>query len=249
MTFEFSETDIDSLRNDVNYYGEVGKKYLSNSDIGILLKDPKSFRQDRPATKEMLEGRYFHMLMLEPHKEEEFIQVDASTRTTKIYKDYCQEHKVEMALLKKEAEYIQDLVATMKSNIRMFEDIYAPGNIYEEPGIKQIGSVMWKGKADIVCEDKLIDIKTTSSINRFDVSANLYNYDSQAYIYEQIFDKPLVFYVIDKTSQLMGIYRPTEQFLERGKEKVYQAIEVYHKFYGENPTEDINQYIIEQELF
>jgi hypothetical protein len=249
MTFEFSKKDIDSLRNDVNYYGEVGKKYLSNSDIGILLRDPKSFRQDRPSTKEMLEGRYFHLLMLEPEKAEDFAQVDASNRNTKIYKEFLMEQKTDFVLLKKEAEVIQELVTTMKSNIRMFEDIYAPSNVYEEPAIKQIGSVMWKGKADIVCEDKLIDIKTTSNINKFDVSAGLYNYDSQAYIYEQLFGKPLVFYVIDKTSHVLGIYRPTEQFLDRGKEKVYQAMEVYRTFYGENPTEDINQYIVEQELF
>ena len=31
---------IDKLRNDEDYYGDFGKKYLSNSDISTLLSNP-----------------------------------------------------------------------------------------------------------------------------------------------------------------------------------------------------------------
>ena len=31
---------IDKLREDEHYYGKFGKQYLSNSDIGTLLKNP-----------------------------------------------------------------------------------------------------------------------------------------------------------------------------------------------------------------
>ena len=34
---------IEMLRDDTNYYGDFGKQYLSNSDIGTLLKDPSQF--------------------------------------------------------------------------------------------------------------------------------------------------------------------------------------------------------------
>ena len=31
---------IEKLRDDEHYYGDFGKKYLSNSDISALLKNP-----------------------------------------------------------------------------------------------------------------------------------------------------------------------------------------------------------------
>ena len=34
---------IEKLRDDAQYYGEFGKQYLSNSDIGALLGNPKEF--------------------------------------------------------------------------------------------------------------------------------------------------------------------------------------------------------------
>lgn len=247
--FQYSDQDLELLRDDVNYYGMVGKKYLSNSDIGTLLNDPKRYNQEQPSTKAMLEGRYFHQIMLEPDKAEDVITIDTSARTTKMYKDFCSENNIEMVLLQKEADEIKRLAYVMKSNMTMFESIYQEGNLYEEPAIENIGGLMWKGKADIVCADKLIDIKTTSSIQDFNWSAKKYNYDSQAWIYQQLFGKPLVFYVIDKTSDQLGIFTPSESFLERGKEKVFQAIEVYLKFYAENATEDVDQYIIHEELF
>lgn len=247
--FEYSDKDLDLLRDDVHYYGMVGKKYLSNSDIYSLLNNPKEFGQATITTKALLEGRYFHQLMLEPEKAKDVITIDVSTRNTKAYKEFLEENKADMVLLEKEAQEMRDLVSVMKSNVHMFDNIYEEGNQYEQPAIENIGGLMWKGKADIVCADKLIDIKTTSSIQDFKWSAKKYNYDSQAWIYQRLFGKPLVFYVIDKTSHQLGIFTPSESFLERGKEKVFQAIEVYLKFYAENASEDVDQYIIHEELF
>ena len=34
---------IEKLRDDAEYYGGVGKNYLSNSDISSLLNNPKEF--------------------------------------------------------------------------------------------------------------------------------------------------------------------------------------------------------------
>ncbi len=75
-----------------------------------------------------------------------------------------------------------------------------------------------------------------------------YNYDSQAYIYQYLFGKPLKFFVIDKTSQLMGIYPCSEKFLKSGEEKVMRALAVYEKYYGDNPEDDVDNYIIEEVL-
>ena len=239
---------IEMLRDDINYYGDFGKQYLSNSDIGTLLKDPSKYGVSIPDNQNFAKGRYFHQLILEPSKAEQVKYVTASTRTTKVYKQYCEDNDLPFALLESEVEEIQGLVTKMLSNYTFFEDIRNNDNEYEVPAVGDVKGEMWKGKADIVHPDMLIDLKTTSNIDDFKWSARKYNYDSQAYIYQSLFGKPLVFYAIEKGTGRLGIYRPTEDFLKRGEEKVVQAIDIYRKFFADNASENINDYYIEEEL-
>lgn len=240
---------LELLKNDQEYYGGIGKNYLSNSDIGTLLNNPKEFGVPREDNKAFMEGRYFHQLILEPEKAKDLLYVDASTRVTKIYKDFCEENNVPFCMLQKEKEEIEELVKVINGNIAFFEELYKKGNQYEVPAVGEIQGMMWKGKADIVTEDAIIDLKTTSDIDKFKWNAKKYNYDSQCYIYQMLFGKPLVFYAIDKTTKVLGIFRPTEEFIKSGEEKVARAIEVYNKYFGDNPTDDIENYYIDEYLF
>jgi hypothetical protein len=106
----------------------------------------------------------------------------------------------------------------------------------------------WKGKADIITDEIIIDLKTTSDISAFKWSARKYNYDSQCYIYQQLFGKPLVFFVVDKTTGQLGIFRPSENFIKGGELKVTKAIEVWQKYFGPNPTDDMDNYYIDETL-
>lgn len=244
-----NEQILELLKNDQEYYAGVGKNYLSNSDIGTLLNNPKEFGVPREDNKAFMEGRYFHQLILEPEKAKDIKYVDASTRTTKIYKEFCEENNLPFCLLQKEVEDIQSLVGIINGNIAFFEELYKKGNQYEIPAIAEIQGMMWKGKADIVTDDSIIDLKTTSDIDKFLWNARKYNYDSQCYIYQMLFGKPLVFYVIDKTTGVLGIFRPTEEFIQSGEAKVGRAIEVFNKYFGPNPTDDIENYYIDEYLF
>jgi hypothetical protein len=239
---------IDELRDDSNYYGGLGKSYLSNSDIGVLLSNPKKFRKEREETKAFAEGKLFHQLMLEPHKADKVLSVDVSSRNTKEYKNFCETNNIDFVMLKKEVEEIHSLVSIMKGNINFYLEIYKDGNKYEEPGIGEIKGMMWKGKADIITNDCIIDLKTTSDINKFRKSARLYNYDSQCYIYQQLFGKPLVFYVIDKETNQLGVFRPTENFIKGGEAKVEAAIEVYKRYFAEDSTDDVSNHFIDETL-
>lgn len=239
---------IELLRDDHEYYKGVGRNYLSNSDIGTLLSNPQDFGKVREDNKAFMDGRYFHQSILEPHKAEKLLHVDVSTRTTKEYKEFCKENGLPFCMLTKEKNDIDNLVAKIKGNITFFEEIYNPVNEFEVPAVKEIKGMMWKGKADIVSENYLIDLKTTSDIHKFKYSAKAYNYDSQCYIYQMLFGKPLVFFAIDKGSGVLGIFRPTEEFVAGGERKVERAIEVYQKYFGENPTDDIINYHIDEYL-
>jgi hypothetical protein len=243
------KTDVlELLKDDKQYYSGVGKNYLSNSDIGALLKNPREFGEERPDNVNFLKGRLFHQLILEPHKVLNPFNVnciDVSSRNTKAYKE---QSGGKIMLLKKEVDEIIELTKVMLGNIDFFDMIKEKGNSYEVPMIKEIKGVMWKGKADIVNEHVLIDLKTTSDINKFKWSARDYNYDSQAYIYEQLFGKPLIFLVVDKTTQSLGMFEPTLEFIERGERKVEQAIQVYNNFFGDSPAESIDNYYINEQL-
>ncbi len=239
---------LNKLNQDEHYYGDFGKQFLSNSDIGDLLNNPRNFKANSETTSAMLIGSYFHTAVLEPEKLKDFNIVDASTRNTNIYKDAKAQAGKDLLMLRSEADETDRLVSIMKSNFKFYEDVYKDGNKFEVPIVKEIFGVMWKGKADIVSDDCLIDIKTTSSIADFRRSAYRYNYDSQAWLYQEFFDKPLKFYVIDKTSGMLGIFEPGEEFLLNGRAKVIAAIEVYQRFFGPDAYEDVNNYIIEEEL-
>jgi len=233
---------IEKLRDDEHYYGDFGRKYISNSDIDKLINDPKSFRKPSFKTTPMLYGGYFHTAILEPEKIGNYKVVDASTRNTKIYKDAC--NGGEMLLLSKEVEEIRKMVGTIEGVFG--EMIHAEGNVFELPAIGQPieGEVMFKGKADIVSDEFVLDLKTTGDIRKFKYSARTYNYDSQAYIYEKLFGKRMRFLVIDKSTLNLGLFDVSDEFLDGGRAKVCQAIEQYNKFFGENPTDSVRNYYI-----
>ena len=239
---------ISVLRDDNEYYNGIGKQYLSNSDIGILLNNPQDFGKTREDNKAFMDGRYFHQLILEPEKAKVVPFVDVSTRNTKEYKAFCEDNNLPFCMLRKEQDDIQNLVNIINGNIAFYDEIYKSGNDYETPAVAEIQGMMWKGKADIVTDNAVIDLKTTSDIHKFKYSAKSYNYDSQCYIYQELFGKPLVFYVIDKGTGVLGIFRPTEDFVKGGESKVGKAIEVYKKYFSAKPSDDIVNYYIDEYL-
>jgi hypothetical protein len=240
---------IEILKDDNEYYNGIGKNYLSNSDIQSLLKNPKEFGMSREDNKAFCEGRYFHQLILEPEKAKSIVTIDASSRNTNIYKDALAGSGETVLLLQKEAEDIESLTKVMTSNIHFYDLIYDDSNEFEVPAVKEIMGHMWKGKADIVGNDLLIDIKTTSDIDSFKWNAKKYNYDSQCFIYQELFGKPLIFLVIDKTSGMLGEFWPTEEFIKGGADKVARAIKVYDKFFNpETKTDDIDSFYIYEHI-
>jgi len=258
---------LDKLQDDVNYYGDYGKQFLSYSDILVLLKSPDAFRKPVAKTKAMIEGSYFHTAMLEQDRLDEYQIIDVASRSTKAYKEACQEG--EFLLLKKEQEHLETLVKKMKGNGEMYMIMYAKGNQFEKPETTSIMNHMWKGKADIITdksfqievEDEdgknhvmnypngaVIDIKTTSDISKFRYSARTYNYDAQAYVYQRLFNKPMLFFVIDKQTLRLGMRPVSPAFVEDGQRKVELATQIYEKFFSAEATHDISTYIDKQLL-
>ena len=240
------EEILKKLRDDENYYGDFGRKYLSNSDISTLLKNPLAFGEPSKPSAAFLVGGYFHTAILEPDKLKKFKIIPATTRNTKVYKEMS---GGELCLLQHEVDQIELMKDKMMDNDVCKGLIQGEWVDYEQPGVEKLNQYTWKGKADIVNhEEKLvIDLKTTADIGKFRGSAYRYNYDSQAYIYRKLFGYDMLFIVIDKTTHQLGIFDCSPEFYESGKDKVERAEQAYELFFK---TKDFNpkQYFISKTL-
>ena len=243
------EKILQRLQNDNDYYGEFGNKFLSNSHISKLLKDPlRAFEPSKPSPA-FLVGGYFHTCILEPDKLDKYKVVKSSTRNTKAYKDVA---GGELCLLQHEVDTIELMREKVMSNDICADIIMGTDgklNDFEVPMVTELFGNQWKGKADIVNHDEklVIDLKTTADIEKFKWSATKYNYDSQAYIYSKLFGYEMLFIVIDKTTHQIGMFDCSPQFYERGEEKVRKASEAYDLFYKTKDF-DPKQYFISKTL-
>ena len=237
---------IQKLINDEDYYGEFGKQYLSNSDIKTLLNNPLELKQPSKPIPAFLVGGYFHTAILEPDKLKNFKIIESTTRNTKAYKEISQG---EMCLLQHEVDQCEVLVEKIMDN-RVCRDLIHGDDVeFERPEITDLFGNKWKGKADIVnhSEKLVIDLKTTAELDKFHWSAKKYNYDSQAYIYRELFGYEFIFIAIDKKTSQIGLFDCSTDFYKSGMNKVEKASEAYDLFYKTEGF-DPSQYFINKTL-
>lgn len=236
---EFKEI-IKTLRKDDEYYDGIGKKYLSNSNIETLLKNPKQYGVPEQKTVAMLIGNAVHEITF--FGSTNLPSIDVSSRNTKAYKDRDVDGPV---LLQKELDECHRIAETLRKT-KAAEVLFEDANMYEEPMVKDLfgNGVLWKGKADIISPvvNKIIDLKTTSNIDAFASKARMYNYDSQAWIYKQLFDLDMMFFVIEKDTMRMKQIEVSDETLEKGKMKAIEAEQNYLDMFV-NKNVDPAQYV------
>ena len=244
---------IQKLKDDKHYYGDFGKQFLSNSDIQSLVLEPRQFHAPQPDNKNFVDGRYFHQLILEPNKVKDFKVCDASSRNSKTYKEYLIENNLEHAILEKETHQLKNMRDYMLGNLQFSDFINDPTAKYEVVSVKEIMGVKWKGKADIVTDTHVFDIKTSSDVFKFPRNAINYFYHTQAYIYQELFEKPVVFLVIGKNKKKdrnneeyydLGVFPMKEDTMSLAEETIVRAITTYKKWFAPDSEENIDNYII-----
>ena len=237
---------LKKLSDDKHYYGSFGKKYLSSSDVGILLSNPLALKKEQKKTAAFLVGGYFHTTILEPDKLKKFKVIPTTTRNTKLYKEMS---GGELCLLQHEVDMIEKMSEKMLSNKICDGLIRGTWVEYETPSIKKIGKYMWKGKCDVLNHDDqlVIDLKTTADINNFRRAAFRYNYDAQAYVYRKLFGYDMLFIVIDKNTHQIGMFDCSDDFYRSGEDKVERAMEAYDLFFKSKDF-DPKQFFISKTL-
>jgi len=240
---------IDRLRIDDDYYGKFGEQFLSNSDIKILREAPERFHQKTESTLPMVQGGYFHTSILEPEKIGNYEIIDVSSRRVKKYIEAVDESDDDILLLNKDKEMLDELkdILLSKNHIKTIIDGCEKK---EEPMIKGIEGIMFKGKADLINEGHgfIYDLKTTSDIAKFYWSVRTYGYDSQGWIYRELFGLPMCFIVICKKTKQVGMFTLSEESYSNGKRKVMEGIDNYNLYYGDEASVDVSQHYIVGEV-
>lgn len=241
------EEILEKLNIDEHYYGEFGQQFLSNSNVSQLNGNIADFNKPSEPSVPLLVGGAFHTMMLEPHKMDNYPIVDCSTRNTKIYKK-ASEEAGKMLLIKKDHELLKSLRSTLENHTFTFGangktllDLVQDGEV-ETPGYGKLFGQWFKGKADVINHDAklIIDLKTTSNIDGFENSANKFGYDSQAFIYRELFGYDMVFLTFCKKTMRVGFFDCSPEFYERGREKVVDAVYSYKHNYKKEKEEDFN---------
>lgn len=231
---------IKLLRKEEEYYNGIGKKYLSNSDISTLMKNPKKFGISEPKSVDMIMGNAIHDITF--FGSTSLPCIDTSSRNTKMYRERLFEEHI---LLSKEMDACHNIANTLR-NTKAAEILFDKSNTYEEPTVKDLfgNGVLWKGKADIINTsiDKIIDLKSTSNIDAFTSKGRMFNYDSQAWIYRELFGMDVMFFVIEKDSLRMKRIDVSDETYEKGKIKAMEAEQNYIDMIL-NKTSDPLQYV------
>jgi SNF2 family DNA or RNA helicase len=245
---------LDNMYEDDFYYGELSKLALSSSAMKLLLSSPKKYYyvtkySENLDTQGIRDGRLLHTLVLEPHKFEEFVFVDVASKNTKTYKEAKEKYGTVYTRTEKEqAEKLADQLLRNEAAMQLLT-----GCEFEVPAIDLVQGMPFRGKADILSDSHICDIKTTTDIGGFKYAAVKYGYDVQAYLYCELFNKQYYdfkFLVIDKGSCDLAIFDVSEEFYLQGKAKVEFAIERYNEYFANkdwNTTEiaeDLDNYII-----
>jgi hypothetical protein len=237
--------DKDELLNrmvdDSFYYGYLSKAALSSSASKDLLKSSKSYYKSlsrkQKETQALREGRLFHTLVLEPetiqHKYELVSNErrDASVRKIQSLAD-------REVILQKEYNFMKALMNNVVDCVDAFDLIQ--GGLAEVPAIGMINDIPFRGKADYLKSDHIVDLKTTVSLDGWLWTAkNKWHYDMQAYIYKELFNvSRFTFLVVEKISGEIAIFETTAESFESGRQKVQTVTDRYKRsFLNKNESE------------
>ena len=237
---------LEKMNDDSFYYGYLSGAALSSSSLKLLLDSPKTYynvtKYGNEESQALRDGWLFHTSILEPEVFSSQIFVDVQSKNTKAYKEAVAEHgKVFTLKEKNDAERMADAFLRNTKAVELIRDCQ-----FEVPAIDNVLGFPFRGKADVLGKNRIVDLKSTSDIKAFPYSAKKFSYDVQCYLYAQLFNidyKDFVFLVLDKKSLDIAIYHCSEEFYHSGEQKVEKALEVYDTYFLQ--AADLDQYYLE----
>tara|TARA_R100000664_G_scaffold34129_2_gene54211 strand:- start:1684 stop:2448 length:765 start_codon:yes stop_codon:yes gene_type:complete len=248
---------IKNFDSDTIYYGD--KNFITNSQLGKLAHSPAKLEHYRKYgqddTNALLFGRAFHQNILEPKKYKDQVISYDGVRRGKAWDEFKLNNDDKTIITKGEEKSLHKMREKLLSIPRV-KNLLSNGqaevvNCWED----QDTGVYCKGKADYVKDENgrkiIVDIKTTQShvMNEFRRSSLKYGYDRQSAFYLDGFGADeFWFIVIEKTEPFdVGIYMSSESFMEVGRTKYKELLNLYDTYFIKQDRE-INDYYVESIL-
>lgn len=239
---------IERMYDDEFYYGYLGSNALSSSSAKKLLQSPKAYLKSLNVNQDaqpLRDGRLVHLSVLEPHKVNDLTIIDGS-KATKAFKQAVLDLGSANVYTRSEfnnANRIADSVLKCSEVTSLLQ-----GAEFEVPQAKMIDGLPFRGKADILKDNVIIDLKTTSDITKFRWSAKHFSYDLQAALYLKMFEADeFIFVVVDKDSKDIMICDCSDEFINNGLVKLDRAIEQY-KYFFQDEIPNLDNYVTHETL-
>ena len=239
---------IERMYDDEFYYGYLGSNALSSSSAKKLLQSPKAYLKSLNVNQDaqpLRDGRLVHLSVLEPHKVKDLTIVEGS-KATKAFKQAVLDLGSANVYTRSEfnnANRIANAVLKCSEVTSLLQ-----GSEFEVPQAKMIDGLPFRGKADILKDNVIIDLKTTSDITKFRWSAKHFSYDLQAALYLKMFEADaFIFVVVDKDSKDIMICDCSDEFINNGSVKLDRAIEQY-KYFFQDEIPNLDNYVTHETL-
>ena len=242
------EDIIKRMYDDEFYYGYLGSNALSSSSAKKLLQSPKAYIKSLNVNQDaqpLRDGRLVHLSVLEPQKVKDLTIIEGS-KATKAFKEAVLDMGSANVYTRSEfnnANYIANAVLKCSEVTDLLK-----GAEFEVPQASMIDGLPFRGKADILNGNVIIDLKTTADITKFRWSAKHFSYDLQAALYTKLFDADaFIFVVVDKNTKDIMICDCSDEFMRTGLEKLEMAIERY-KYFFQDEIPNLDNYVTNETL-
>jgi hypothetical protein len=224
---------LKQMEEDAFYYGFLGKHALSSSSLKTILKSWDDYLLEisglaKPIPVQALrDGRLVHLAVLEPHRLKDLTIID-STKGSKLFKEAVELKSEAEVYTSRELEKCLKIASYVDKSFDSF--LILDGSEKEVPEIMTYRGLPFRGKADCLTEDAVVDLKTTSDINRFESSIDNFGYDLQGALYLKLFNRDrFSFIVVDKTTGEVAVRELSPEELLRGEQKLEKAIDIFKK--------------------
>jgi len=225
---EWNKKDlISQMDSDEFYYGYLGKNCLSSSAIKQMYKQGTWDYKPLKESSALRDGRLIHLMTLEPHRIKDYIFA-GGTRASRTYKNLIEQMPAELIYTVAEHNRCMKVADSVRADFDSFELMH--GASFEIPEIQMLEGLPVRGKADILGDNFLADLKTTSDINKTDEAVLHWSYDIQGALYCDLFglDRFIIIWVDKKTLEVK-VQEFTPQQISEGREKYLECLHAYKK--------------------
>jgi len=224
------------------------RPYLSTSALKAFAKSPNHYiqyvnRAFEP-TPAMELGSAIHCRVLEPKEwDARYIEAPKVDRRTKAgkadWEEFIEAAGERTVLTFEQMRLVEAAHAAVWSD-RLAADLLEAAQAFEQMSETQIEGVPYRGVADAIGPDFIVDLKTTTDASADAFTRQAYNlmYHEQAAAYREIFDRPRFFFITVETVEPFNtqVFIQDERSYQMASNHLHSLVKRWKDWNGEPQT-------------